>query len=70
VVVRETRLVALPLVSSVNNFTSFLLLLYYFFIPWTYANLVDYYIVPRGHYAIEQIFTPNGIYGQWASVGS
>ena len=53
-----------------NNFTSFLLLLYYFFIPWTYANLVDYYIVPRGHYAIEQIFTPNGIYGQWASVGS
>ena len=29
-------------------------------------NLVDYYIVRRGHYAIEEIFKPHGIYGVFA----
>jgi nucleobase:cation symporter-1, NCS1 family len=47
------------------NFTTFLLLVLYFFIPWTSVNLVDYYIVRRGHYAITEIFKPNGIYGRW-----
>ena len=47
------------------NFTNFLLLVLYFFIPWTAVNLVDYYIVRRGHYAIAEIFKPNGIYGRW-----
>jgi NCS1 family nucleobase:cation symporter-1 len=54
------------LVSSADfltNFTNFLLLVLYFFIPWTAVNLVDYYIVRRGHYAITEIFKPDGIYG-------
>jgi NCS1 family nucleobase:cation symporter-1 len=54
------------LVSSSDflaNFTNFLLLVLYFFIPWTAVNLVDYYIVRRGHYAITEIFKPRGIYG-------
>jgi NCS1 nucleoside transporter family len=57
------------LVSSASflaNFTNFLLLVLYFFIPWTSVNLVDYYIVRRGHYAIEEIFKPHGIYGVFA----
>jgi NCS1 family nucleobase:cation symporter-1 len=49
-----------------TNFTNFLLLVLYFFIPWTAVNLVDYYIVRRGHYAIEEIFKPRGIYGVFA----
>ncbi len=56
------------LVSSADflaNFTNFLLLVLYFFIPWTAVNLVDYYIVRRGHYAITEIFKPDGIYGRW-----
>jgi NCS1 family nucleobase:cation symporter-1 len=56
------------LVSSSDflaNFTNFLLLVLYFFIPWTSVNLVDYYIVRRGHYAITEIFKPDGIYGRW-----
>ena len=28
-------------------------------------NLVDYYIVRQGHYAIAEIFNPHGIYGRW-----
>ena len=37
----------------------------YFFIPWTAVNLVDYFIVRHGHYAIAEIFKPDGIYGRW-----
>jgi NCS1 nucleoside transporter family len=55
--------------ASTNNFLGhfeeFLLLVLYFFIPWTAVNLVDYYVVRRGHYAIAEIFNPNGMYGRW-----
>jgi nucleobase:cation symporter-1, NCS1 family len=47
------------------NFNNFLLLILYLFVPWTAVNLVDYYIVRRGHYAIAEIFNPAGIYGRW-----
>ena len=47
------------------NFENFLLLILYFFIPWTAVNLVDYYLVRRGHYAIAEIFNPRGLYGRW-----
>jgi NCS1 nucleoside transporter family len=48
-----------------TNFQDFLLLVLYLFIPWTAVNLVDYYIVRRGHYAIAEIFNPRGLYGRW-----
>jgi NCS1 family nucleobase:cation symporter-1 len=48
-----------------DNFQDFLLLVLYFFIPWTAVNLVDYYVVRRGHYAIAEIFKPHGMYGRW-----
>jgi nucleobase:cation symporter-1, NCS1 family len=48
-----------------SNFNDFLLLILYLFIPWTAVNLVDYYIVRRGHYAIAEIFNPHGMYGRW-----
>lgn len=47
------------------SFGSFLVVLLYVLVPWTSVNLVDYYFVRRGHYAIGQIFVPNGIYGNW-----
>jgi NCS1 family nucleobase:cation symporter-1 len=47
------------------NFEDFLLLILYLFVPWTAVNLVDYYIVRRGHYAIAEIFNPHGMYGRW-----
>jgi NCS1 nucleoside transporter family len=46
-------------------FSDFLTLILYLFIPWTAVNLVDYYIVRRGHYAIAEIFNPHGMYGRW-----
>lgn len=58
----------LALISSssfLDNFENFLLLVLYFFIPWTAVNLVDYFLVRKGHYAIGEIFRPDGIYGRW-----
>jgi purine-cytosine permease-like protein len=37
----------------------------YLLVPWTALNLVDYFFVRRGHYAITDIFTPSGVYGRW-----
>jgi nucleobase:cation symporter-1, NCS1 family len=51
--------------SFLTNFENFLLLILYLFIPWTAVNLVDYYVVRRGHYAVAEIFKPDGIYGRW-----
>jgi NCS1 nucleoside transporter family len=51
--------------NFLSNFSNFLLLILYLFVPWTAVNLVDYYIVRRGHYAIAEIFKPRGMYGRW-----
>jgi nucleobase:cation symporter-1, NCS1 family len=52
--------------NFLDNFNSFLLLILYLFVPWTAVNLVDYYVVRKGHYAVAEIFKPDGIYGRWA----
>ncbi|MFJ3230946.1 purine-cytosine permease family protein [Streptomyces sp. NPDC086787] len=52
-----------------ENFNDFLLLVLYLFIPWTAVNLMDYYVVRRGHYAVAEIFNPRGIYGRWGAHG-
>ena len=41
----------------------------YLLVPWTAINLVDYFAVRRGHYAITDLFTPRGIYGAWGRHG-
>ncbi len=59
---------ALALMSSsdvINRFGVFLALLLYLFTPWTAINLVDFYVVRRGHYSIREIFNPRGMYGRW-----
>ncbi|WP_448640386.1 purine-cytosine permease family protein [Geodermatophilus sp. URMC 63] len=52
-----------------GSFNTFVLLMLYFLIPWTAVNLVDFYVVRRGHYAITEIFEPRGIYGTWPARG-
>lgn len=49
-----------------SSFNNFVLMMLYFLIPWTAVNLVDFYFVRRGHYAITDIFKPSGIYGRWS----
>jgi len=43
-----------------------LLIMLYLLAPWTAVNLVDFFFVRHGHYAITDLFTPNGLYGAWA----
>ncbi|BDM71538.1 transporter membrane subunit [Streptomyces nigrescens] len=49
-----------------ESFNTFVLMMLYFLIPWTAVNLVDFYWVRRGHYAVTAIFDPAGLYGRWA----
>jgi nucleobase:cation symporter-1, NCS1 family len=37
----------------------------YLLVPWTAVNLMDYFCVRKGRYAITALFTPRGIYGAW-----
>ncbi|MBJ8344332.1 cytosine permease [Antrihabitans sp. YC2-6] len=53
----------------INSFNNFVLLMLYFLVPWTAVNLVDFYLVRRGKYAIAEILDPDGIYGHWAWPG-
>lgn len=46
-----------------------LTMMLYLLVPWTAVNLVDYFFVRRGRYAITQLFTPQGIYGAWSLRG-
>jgi purine-cytosine permease-like protein len=43
-----------------------LIVVLYLLVPWTSVNLVDFFFVRRGHYAVTALFTPDGIYGAWA----
>jgi len=49
--------------ADYNNFD---LLLFYFLIPWTTINLLDFYLIRRGHYDVASFFRPDGgLYGRF-----
>jgi purine-cytosine permease-like protein len=59
---------AIALSSSANfmgRFEDYLAVLLYLFTPWTAINLIDFYVVRKGHYSIREIFNPAGMYGRW-----
>ena len=47
------------------RYNDLLSVLLYLFTPWTAINLVDFYVVRKGHYSIREIFNPHGMYGRW-----
>ena len=48
-----------------TGYNNFLVVLIYFLTPWTAVNLVDFYFIRKGDYAIREIFNPRGTYGRW-----
>jgi len=48
-----------------SRFADLLAVLLYLFTPWTAINLIDFYVVRKGHYSIREIFNPHGMYGRW-----
>lgn len=51
--------------NFLGDYSNFLTILLYFLVPWTAINLMDFYVVRRGDYAITEIFKRHGIYGAW-----
>jgi NCS1 family nucleobase:cation symporter-1 len=62
-------LLGLLLADAVGALFTSLTLMLYLLTPWTAVNLVDYFYVRRGHYAITDLFTSRGIYGAWGTNG-
>ncbi|MGH8230528.1 MAG: purine-cytosine permease family protein [Steroidobacteraceae bacterium] len=63
---------AVALALSVNSIAllfAVLTIMLYLLVPWTSINLIDYFGVRRGHYAITQLFVPHGLYGDWGGRG-
>ena len=55
--------------SAVGVVDTVLTLMLYLLVPWTVTNLIDFFFVRRGHYAIIEIFKPHGLYGVWSRNG-
>jgi len=48
-----------------------LIYLAYLFTPWTAINLVDYFLIRRGHYVVADLLKPSGgVYGRWGWCGN
>ena len=55
--------------SAIALVFAVLTIMLYLLVPWTSINLVDYFFVRRGRYAITQLFVLRGIYGAWGARG-
>jgi NCS1 family nucleobase:cation symporter-1 len=55
--------------NFIINYTNFVLVLLYLLIPWTAINLVDYYLVRHGRYAIAELYKRDGLYDNWGKNG-
>ncbi|MGL3805553.1 purine-cytosine permease family protein [Paeniglutamicibacter sp. R2-26] len=61
--------IALALAAATNfasSYFSFLSVLLYVLIPWSAVNLVDYYVIRHGSYAVSEFYAADGgRYGRW-----
>ena len=55
--------------NAIATLSSTLIMMLYLLAPWTAVNLVDYFFVRHGRYAITDLFTADGLYGTWGSRG-
>ena len=55
--------------NAITALYAALTIMLYLLAPWTAINLVDFYSVRHGKYAITDLFTPKGIYGNWGQKG-
>ncbi len=55
--------------NAIATLSSTLIMMLYLLAPWTAVNLVDYFFVRHGRYAITDLFITDGLYGTWGSRG-
>jgi nucleobase:cation symporter-1, NCS1 family len=58
--------IAIPLHDENAAVSNLVYGVYYVLLPWTAINLVDYFFIRRGRYAITHLDRPDGIYGAWS----
>ena len=46
-------------------FADILIAQVYFLVPWSSINLADYYLVKKGKYVVEDMYSVDGIYGKY-----
>lgn len=56
-------------VNSIQLVFEVLTIMLYLLVPWTAVNLIDYFLVRHGRYAVTEFFRPHGIYGAWGARG-
>lgn len=52
--------------DAIAALTLVLIVILYLLVPWTAVNLVDFFWIRRGHYAVAELFKRHGLYGTWA----
>ncbi|MGA7835786.1 MAG: cytosine permease [Acidimicrobiales bacterium] len=57
------------LTNATTVLNDWLILMLYLLAPWTSVNLVDFYFVRHGRFAVTDLFTPMGVYGRWGMRG-
>jgi purine-cytosine permease-like protein len=55
--------------NAVTWVNALLVVLLYGVAPWSAVNLIDYFYLRRGRYAVPALFTPDGLYGAWGARG-
>lgn len=52
------------------RFEQFLQLLVFMLVPWTAINLIDFYVVRKGKYHVDEFFKPDGMYKRinWGTI--
>ena len=60
-----TALAYLPSEDFMARLNDLLSVMLYLFTPWTAINLVDFYLIRKGHYSVREIFNRIGMYGDW-----
>jgi len=55
--------------SAVSAVTLFLQIAGYLLVPWSAINLIDFFVVRKGHYAVTHLFKRRGVYGVWNKAG-
>jgi purine-cytosine permease-like protein len=62
-------LLGAALTNATTVLNDWLIVMLYLLAPWTSVNLVDFYFVRHGKFAVTDLFTPTGIYGRWGARG-
>ena len=56
--------------NFLSIFSDFVAILLYVLIPWSAINLIDYFVLRKGHYDVEAMFQRDGgQYGRWNTIG-